>query len=258
MGYLSQKKKHARESIFLKMSFIVFGLLTIAGFMPAPFAVVKNGLFQAYVLNLLIFFYAIYIRRPLFAFLFSVLLILNYFQMAASARIFFNAEVKGLDQLEVSYEPDKPLQVANDDVKILRRGHLVLDNKNFAPFLAVEKDNHIFTLIGVNLRKSSAAARQDALRRLSGFISEQDEAVIVMGDFGAPAWSDEMKKFLENTRLEVKNRLLFVSKGSRHNYLRAPGFYVLSFQNIGIEKLKVKSPVSGKAYPQIQIQLDFY
>lgn len=256
MGYLSQKKKYARESRFLYAASIVFCLLTIVAFLPENIMGIKSWLFQIYLLNLLVFVYALIIRRFFYAVLLALLLVLNYFQIATAAQVFFNAKVNSDAEFTVEYAPHDVLKVASAEV--LRQGHLVLNDKNIAPFAAIDKDGHILTLIRVDLRKSSIRNRSIALRQLQNFISEQDEPVVVYGDFGLPAWSYEMKQFLEATRLEVKNRLLFTDFGSRFNLLRAPGFYILSFQNIGIEDIAVSFAANSKSYPLIKIRLGFY
>lgn len=258
MGYLSQKKKYARESVFLQLMLGVFGLLAVAAFLPGQAPVVKIWLFQIYLLNLLVFLYALYLRRLFFSLMFSLLLVINYFQIAASAHIFFNNKIEAGHHISVVYAPDNSLEVEAQNAIILRRGHLVLGQKNVAPFLAIEKNGHVFTLIRVDLELVSAPERKMALRQLRNFISEQDDPVILFGDFGEPVWSDEMKQFLQDTSLEVKNRLLFTGRGRRYNYFRAPGFYVLSFHNTGIETLEVEAPENAEAYPLIRLVLGFY
>ena len=258
MGYLSQKKKHARESRFLHAATIIFCLLTLFLFLPENFLGIKNWLFQIYLILLLVFAYALFIGRFLYAGLMAFLLVLNYFLIASSAHLFFNAGVKPEHELELFYAPESVLEISAPEIRILRRGHLVLGEKNIAPFVAVEQDAHELTIIRVYLRKLSAKKRRIALQQLHHFISEQDNPVVLYGDFGVPAWSQELESFMENTRLEVKNRLLFTDKGKRYNFLRAPGFYVLSFQNIGINDLSVKLPENKKSYPLINIRLGYY
>lgn len=258
MGYLAQKKKFARESVFLQTMLAVFCLLALSGFLPEGFSAFRTWIFQIYIVNLLVFLYALAIRRFLFSLFFALLLVVNYFQVAASAHIFFNAPVSAEHYIAFDYAPDQPLEAEASNAIILRRGHLVLGRKNVAPFLAMEKSGHVFTLIRVDLERDSSAERKIALQQLRNFISEQDDPVIVFGDFGEPVWSPEMERFLEDTSLEVKNRLLFTGRGSRHKYLSAPGFYVLSFQNAGIDELRVDSPADRETYPLIHIRLGFY
>mgnify|MGYP004652024153 FL=1 len=256
MGYLSQKKRHARESRFLFAATIVFCVLTIVAFLPENIMGIKGWLFQIYLLNLLIFIYTLVIRRFLYATFLTIFLILNYFQIATAAQVFFDTDVRSANEFSVVYDPQDVLKVSSAEV--LRQGHLVLNEKNVAPFAAIDKSGHIFTLIRVDLRQSSIRDRNIALRQLQNFISEQDEPVVVFGDFGLPAWSHEIKQFLEATRLEVKNHLLFTDHGCRFNLLRAPGFYVLSFQNVGIEDIEVSPALNNQSYPQIAIRLGFY
>lgn len=258
MGYLAQKKKFAREGVFLQVMLAVFCLFTLFAFLPEVFPALRGWMFQIYIINLLVFLYALFIRRFLFGLFFALLLVVNYFQVAASAQIFFNARVPAEHHISFDYAPDHPLRADAANAIILRRGHLVLGRKNIAPFLAMEKNGQVFTLIRVDLERNSSVERHIALNQLRNFISGQDDPVIVFGDFGEPVWMPEMERFLEDTSLEVKNRLLFTGRGSRHKYLSAPGFYVLSFQNTGIEELRVEAPVDKHSYPPVHIRLGFY
>lgn len=212
MGYLAQKKKNARENIFLKWMLFIFTILTLLFLLPQKDIFLKNWLFQIYVINVLIFLYALIIRRFYFCLGFAVLLIINYFQIAMSARIFTNFDSGGEHHISVTYSPDSPLEVEAHNAIVLRKGHLVLGQNEIAPFMAIEKNGHVFTLIRVDLENNTPKERAIGLLQLRNFISDQDDPVIVFGDFGLPAWSKEMKAFLEDTNLEVKNRILFVKK----------------------------------------------
>ena len=67
-----------------------------------------------------------------------------------------------------------------------------------------------------------------------------------------------MIAFLETANLEVKYRLLCVKKCSRYCYLSSPKFYILSFQNVGVEDINVSAPKDDKSYPEIKAHLSFY
>ena len=258
MGYLAQKKKNARENTFLKWMLFIFTLLALATLLPPKDIFFKDWLFHIYVINVLVFFYALFIRRFLYCLGFAALLIVNYFQVSMSARIFTNFDSGGEHHISVVYNPEGALEIEASNAIVLRRGHLVLGQKENAPFLAIEKSGHVFTLIRVDLENNNQKERAIALLQLRNFISEQDDPVIVFGDFGLPAWSKEMKAFLEDTNLEVKNRILFVKRGSSHSYFSAPKFYILSFQNVGIKQIEISSPKDNSSYPEITAELNFY
>lgn len=258
MGYLSQKKRNAREGTFLKWMLFIFTILTLLFLLPQKDIFLKNWLFQIYVINILIFIYALIIRRFYYCLGFAVLLVVNYFQIAMSARIFTNFDSSGEHDISVIYSPASPLEVEADNAIILRKGHLVLGQKEIAPFMAIEKNGHVFTLIRVDLEHNTPKERAIGLLQLRNFISDQDDPVIVFGDFGLPAWSKEMKAFLEDTNLEIKNRILFVKTGSRYSYFSSPKFYILSFQNVGVEDINVFAPKDDESYPEIKVHLSFY
>lgn len=258
MGYLAQKKKTARESAFLKWALIIFTILTLLVLLPQKDSFLRNWLFQIYILNVLVLLYALSIGRFLYSLGLAVLVVINYFQIAMNARIFTNFSSEGEHHISVTYNPKASLEVEAHNAIILRRGHLVLGKDDIAPFMAIEKNSHVFTLIRVDLANNTAKERAIALLQLRNFISEQDDPVVVFGDFGLPAWSKEMSAFLEDTNLEVKNRMLFTKRGSRHSYLSVPKFYILSFQNVGVEEIDVSAPQDGKSYPEIKARLSFY
>lgn len=85
----------------------------------------------------------------------------------------------------------------------------------------------------------------------------QDDPVIVVGDFGEPSWSPEMKDFLSATQLKVKNRMILKSRRHRFNPFAVPQFYVLAFDNVGIISLDVERKPERKS-PEVNVTLGFY
>ncbi len=254
MGYLAQKKRLAREALMLKFLLPIFVILAVVlPLFPADFWL-KKWLFQIYVLNLLVLFFAIYCRSVFYSLGFALCVVINYFQMAAYGPLFGNEEVPERYVIEMTYAPDSE-QMVTDSEEILRTGSLILDKNLVAPFAVVRRDNQQFTLIRINLENVLPQTRRRALQKLRNFITAEDDAAIVYGHFGTPAWSGELRDFLRATGLEVKNRLVFSRLGSRHAYLMPPSFYVLGFRNVGISRLKINPPATPDSYPRIDIRL---
>lgn len=256
MGYLSQRKKSERESIFLKISSIVFVLLTIVSFVTVQRGFFPDMLFHFYFLNFFLFIYSLYIGRYVYSGLFLTLLIINFFHVSAYANILFDTRTEANHTLFLNYAAGAENDFPDSDVLVLRSGHLEIGALAEARFWAVEKNGHAFNIIRVNLSKLSGAARKTAFRQLAAYIGMQDDSVIVYGNFGEAAWSANMRSFLKDTGLKVKNRLIFAKEGSRFNPFILPKFYVLGFSNLGVRQIDVKSPRGGN-YPEISLLLGF-
>ncbi len=256
MGYLSQRKKSERENIFLKISSAVFVVLTLCSFMCVPGGVFPDLLFHFYFLNLLVFVYALYVGRWGYGIFFLALLIINFFQVSAFANILFDSKIEAPYRLNLEYSPDGGKDLTDTDILVLRSGHLDLGNKTQARFWALEKNAHAFNLIRVDFSADSAAVRRRSFRRLAAFVDAQDDPVVLYGNFGEAAWSRNMRRFLDETGLKVKNRLIFAENGRRFNPFALPEFYVLGFANFGVENLRVSRP-TGDEFPVVTMQLRF-
>lgn len=256
MGYLSQRKKSERENIFLKISSVVFVALTLYSLVNVSGGAFPDLLFHFYFLNFLLFLYALYIGRFGYGGLFFVLLVVNFFHVSAFANILFDTRAETDHHMVLDYAPDAADDLRDADALVLRAGHLEFGNKARARFWALEKNNHAFNLIRVDFAETSRAARRKSFRQLAAFIAAQDDPVILYGNFGEAAWSADMREFLKETGLKVKNRLVFAEKGSRFNPLALPKFYVLGFSSLGVESLRVNSAAAG-AFPVVSMNLCF-
>ena len=90
------------------------------------------------------------------------------------------------------------------------------------------------------MENTSLKLRKKILKKLKTFIIKQDTPVILYGDFGAPLWDRYLRKFIVQTRLSVKNRLLF-THGNPYNIFSTPSFYVLGFNDMGIDNIDMGS-----------------
>ena len=141
---------------------------------------------------------------------------------------------------------------------ILKRLRLQLNQGVEVPVITIEKSGHVFNVIRVDFSSlKKVSQRRKALNQLKAFISSQDDPVIIFGDFGEPIWSVNMKKFLSDTDLQVKNRILLTQKGNRLNIFSAPSFYLLAFPNVGIKDLKADF-AKGNNYPVVNAELGFF
>ena len=93
MGYLSQKKKHARINFLLNTS---LGIISITSFLAlfdrsSGFsAFINQWQFQIYIYLLFVFFYALANRFFIQALFACLLIVVNYMSIASSANLFKN------------------------------------------------------------------------------------------------------------------------------------------------------------------------
>ena len=262
MGYFSQKKKHQRENNFLTVSAILAGALAFLLILPdswtGSFSWIDNYLFQLYALAVLVFFYALWLGRWSFAAFFAFCLLIIFTSLSSYANIFFNTRVNDRHHMQLTYRPGEALEVSGRGMVLLRSGHLNLGDEIRAPFATYEKDLQVYTLIGVDFDGLSPRDMAEAFERLRTFISLQDDPVIVYGNFGIPAWSPLLKKLLLATDLKVKNRLVLADAGFRFNPLAVPQFYLLAFENVGLNTLRTEAGSDGKTDGTVKAELGFY
>lgn len=261
MGYFSQRKKHERENIFLKVMFITLGLITFLLLLPLShqplFEEVKRYLFQFYLLNLAVFLYSLYLSRFAYSALFALFLLINFTQIASTGNLFTDTAVRDDHHITLSHSAEKPLDINAYGMAILRSGHLNLTPEVQSQFVTFEKNYHVFTVVGVDFEGLASDVRIQAFRQLQKFVLMQDDPVIVVGDFGEPSWSPEMKDFLSATQLKVKNRMILKSRRYRFNPFAVPQFYVLAFDNVGIVSLDVERKPELNS-PEVNVTLGFY
>ncbi len=256
MGYFSKRKKQERENIFFKIMLIILGILTVLTVFSglAPFAErIKDYLFQIYLANLLVFFYALILRRFLYVLSFLVFLIINYAQLASYANVFTNTGVNAVNQVSLQYEPSLPLKINSRNVEVLNTGHFNFEEENHADFVTFEKNKAVITLINTDLQNPNPRHYE----ALADFIIHQDNPVVVIGRLGHPAWSREVRRFLQATNLQVKNRTVLISNESSFSLFEKPVFYVLGFDNTGIVSLETGFD-GNTAKPVVTSDLIFY
>ena len=93
-------------------------------------------------------------------------------------------------------------------------------------------------IIKINLNTLNSKQRKKVLNQLTHFITKQDCPIVLFGDFGIPSWNRYMRKFSAQTRLNIKNKILFTDK-SNYKYFKLPSFYILGFNNMGIDNIKI-------------------
>ncbi len=261
MGYFSQRKRREREKIFLSLITIVLGFYTFFLFFQSediPFlSEIRQYLFQAYVINIIAFVFALLLGRVLCALFLSVYGIIAFFILSAQADIFFSPQIKTSEHFRLEYQKTTPLVIKAKGQTVLRSGHLNLLPTVQANFVTFDKNKHIFTAIDVNFAGLGEKERRKAFRQLKTFITMQDNPVIVVGDFGETPWSRSFNRFLQQTNLRVKNKIMLMDDERRFNPFALPSFYVLAFSNTMVENIDVRTG-DTRPYLQIDVDLSFY
>ncbi len=210
MGYLSQRKKSERQQLFLKIMVIACGLYSFLLFFNSTdfsfLAMLKNYLFQAYVITFVLAVYAFSLTRWATGVFFLVCFLVQYGYLSASANIFLNN-------------------------KIEQGTSIVLDKNSASPITVMPSPQ----AINVDFSKMPFRKRQQAFSKLGEFVSQQDIPVIIYGDWGETPWSRNFKSFMNHTGLQVKNKIKLFSCDYLFNPLAVPTFYVLAFANVGVE-----------------------
>ena len=121
----------------------------------------------------------------------------------------------------------------------LRAGKLRLTAKRTASFLTFEENGKNLIFVNINFAGLTGGEEKTVFDNLSEFVLSQDEPLIIIGDFGIPAWSETFRKFLAQTGLEVKNHVIMSDGGSWFNLFTVPSINVLGYRNLGLKNIDI-------------------
>lgn len=238
MGYLSQKKHQFRENLFLNVISIVLTFFTLFSLINVNFDIVFPNFFHLYILSFIMFIYSLIANKYKVSLIFVMLFIINYTVLSASGNIFLSDTYNGTKKIKLTF--DESLNINGDFCgSETNTGSLILADKVIAPYIKI-KNNTPLTIVKINLKDVSLNLRKKILKKLKAFITKQDNPVILYGDFGEPSWKRHLRRFIVQTRLSVKNRLLF-TRDKPYNVFSTPSFYVLGFNDMGIDNVVIKN-----------------
>ena len=121
---------------------------------------------------------------------------------------------------------------------IIRSGEVLLSENSRAAFVDIKTRNKEIVFISLDFSKISHQEQKIALHNLAEFINMQDVAVIVIGHFGQESWSSDFLDFLEETKLEVKNKILLSDGKQYFNPFKMPAINVLAYKDFGIKGIR--------------------
>ena len=284
MGYLSQKKKHARINFLLNTS---LGIISITSFLAlfdrsSGFsAFINQWQFQIYIYLLFVFFYALANRFFIQALFACLLIVVNYIvilyqnhtrngeallQQARTERADVIAVNRSqLPGFDLSNYPGYYLFNEDNDWKNsfmvsrhmpLKSGKLRLSPRFTASYMSFIAEEQPLVLINIDLSGLSHRDEKTIYHNLAEFVTAQDNPVIIIGEFGIPAWSDTFKKFLNKTGLEVKNRVILSNGSCWFNPFGVPSLNVLAYKNFGVKDVSLLNK-DGNARHPLLVELSF-
>lgn len=243
MSYFSQKKKQKRINVLLTSSLLLVAVVLLVGliFSSTTFShIVDNYRFHIYLFTIAVMFFALFYRKTGFAIVAMCLLLFNYTIISSSTNLFFDVLVKGTETLHLQYHKNKtsfPEIISALDISSARKGTLRLSENNQAAFIIFRRYNRRFVAVSVDLSELNSKEQKTALNNLSEFVLKQDDPVLLVGNFGVPAWASLFKDFLQKTALEVKNRVLLTNGESLFSPFSVPSINLLAYKNIGIRNI---------------------
>lgn len=244
MGYLSQKKQQKRENIFLAVMMVIVAALTALSFTEQGIDCKYFNLFHLFCLVGILMLYSLWRKKFKSVLAFAILLIINYTSLAAYANIFLSDKFEGGQTLELSFNKKQKLSDILDKENIKAAGTIILAQHYKASYAVVDHNTPI-TLIQVDFSNANHSDYPLIFRHLNEFITQNDNPVIIFGEFGIPAWSKPFKNFIEISNLSVKNRLLF-NPDIKFDFFSIPGFYVLGFREMGLVDLDIVTTDNAK------------
>lgn len=245
MSYFSQRKKQARENLFMVVSLtvitIIYSVLIFDNQDNAFTGFLRNWQFHFYLFNIFLLAFTLWHQKYFYSFLTLLLLIFNYGSLAKTARLFTNETSQSTQAFNVVYKkgPQDYENILNArEVLIRRSGKIDLSPHIQASFMSFEKYDQVITLVNLDFSKAPSGELATAFNNLAQFVDNQDEPVVIVGDFEQPSWAPLFRDFLFKTGLHVKNRILFTDGKKYFKPFLVPSINVLGFDNVAIRRLK--------------------
>ena len=98
----------------------------------------------------------------------------------------------------------------------------------------MDSNKNIYTIISIDFSKLNKTELKTAFDNLLKFIEGEDNPVVVVGDFGVPAWKNIFHDFLIKSGLRVKNKIIHSDGISSFNLFNLPSINVLGYDNLGL------------------------
>lgn len=248
MGYFSQRKKRERENLFMAVSLMLLSVIYVillfdgqpGGFIEA----LRGAEFHLYLFGIFLLCFTLLRGKILYSVLAALLLLWGYASIAKTARVFFSDGSSSPRGFDVTYKTGNQdyAALAKQEGLVKRHGGIIrLSPSSSAAFNSFDKAGRVFTVVNLDFSETKKKELPLAYENLAKFVVGQDEPVVIVGDFGIPAWSPLIEDFLIKTGLKIKNRVL-LSEGSKiFSFFNVPTINVLGFDNIAIREIDFSS-----------------
>lgn len=281
-----EKRTDAALKVLITLLFLAL-FLSFWGDGKGFFFTLETYRFHYYIIGLAALVYCICRGFIFYAALLTLFVIMSFMNLARSSNILFNEQVKGKKEETILYvnsvktsDYEKIFELAEKqkanftaintwpnynykkdssyhEVKnmiftknnILREGIIRLSPQYSSYFIVSEVDGKEIILVSVDFSGINEKEAGLVLSNLADFVKKQDNPVVIFGDFGVPVWTSIAEEFLNETNLEVKNRIIFSVGKIRFNPFITPSINVLGYKNMGLNKIRFLPKSGSKKHP---------
>ena len=138
----------------------------------------------------------------------------------------------------------------------LRSGKLILSERFSGSYIEILEGSQPLVFVNVDFSGISRKEEKSVYKNLSKFVVMQDNPVVIVGNFGIPAWSKTFQKFLNKTGLEVKNRIIMSDGSVLFNPLSVPSLNILAYKKFGVKDVSFLPKEGNRNHPLL-IKLSF-
>lgn len=138
----------------------------------------------------------------------------------------------------------------------LRSGKLIFSERFAGSYMEVLEDSQPLVFVNIDFSGISRQEEKNIYNNLSKFVVMQDNPVVIVGDFGIPAWSKTFQKFLNKTGLEVKNHIIMSNGSVWFNPFSVPSLNVLAYKKFGVNSVRFL-PKEGNPQHPLFIEMSF-
>lgn len=118
-----------------------------------------------------------------------------------------------------------------------------------ASYVSVSKNGQKIMILNIDFSNLQKEEAKTVFANLEEFVLAQNIPLAIIGDFGIPTWMPIFQKFMVQTGLEVKNRVI-LSNGRRwFNLFALPTINVLGYKALGLESVKRLEQSPNGSYP---------
>ena len=125
-------------------------------------------------------------------------------------------------------------------------GKVYFSSKKEASYMIIPQGNKTILVLNIDFSDLQEKEEETVYNNLAKFVQQQNMPIIIVGDFGLVPWSKSFQKFLRESGLEIKNRVILSNGTEKINIFRRPTLNVLGYKTLGLNEIKILSePTTG-------------